>query len=391
MTQESRLPKEAWTGQDRELSEQLGDQVSLDYFMAETFPADDLEPLGAYAIRQVVDSILLLNRRFPEPSYSSNSSRDNALRRMRENKKARKRLGQKGPGLPKTAAEFRTVTNNGPEEKLSRAARTSKGNQTSAADSTFAAMEGYRLDSLKEIQVYSQVMAETPRGDLVKDINLLRQNQEALRLVGDHLMHREFLDKMVWPSTSSKQYKLRQQYWRGCLAAAARYASPSVLGAIMPGVVMETEERLGYWTEKTHKIATQLPAGIAVKSRMMTVPGWLDRERMPDPEIEKARAEWVKPVPKRERPPELTLSLDQAAVVDRRDTAGDSSAYLAQLRAGAPKRGGVARLVNAERGRDYGKKLEGSIQESQRARIEAASDKEQRAMLELIKVMRGKA
>lgn len=389
MTQEARLPETLQTQHDEELERQsVIDQANLDYFLGETFEVEDPGNLDDYAKGYVIDSILLLNSTRAQPTPGSTTDRDTTLRRMNEVERARKKHGQTGIGLPKSEAELRAITNTGPEERFARAARTARGNRNRAAESTFAMMESCRADALEEVIIYNQVMIARPDNQLVADINLLRSNRQALRLIGDHLMYREFLDKMRWPATSTNEYKERQKYWRGCMMAAAEYASPSMLGAIMPGIVKEARSGLSYWTEKTHKIATETPAGIAVQSRMTTVPGWLERAGVLDEGLVAARAEWVLPVSTVIRPPELTLSPKQAGVVEQRDKAGDTSAYLAQRRAGAPARGGVGGIVNRQKAQGYEKKLAEGIEESDRVRQEREEAGKKKRHQELIDLLR---
>ncbi len=245
------------------------DAENLQYYLGTVFRPGEIDGLTDSVRRAAVETILLLNSGDPITDLGSHDTRDISIKKIQDEK----------AGMPKSKAELTAILK-GPHKKLSRVADMKTGNAMGAAKSTYLTMAGYRQDSLLDIKKMNQVMNSAPSGEDSVDLGLLRTNREALYVLADHLMERDFLDKMKWPAKNTEEYRNDRKYWRGCLLEASIYAGPSVLGVLTKEACNNKARRLAYWTKHMHRVESST-AGIAVRGALMRGQGFV--ETPPEP------------------------------------------------------------------------------------------------------------
>lgn len=228
------------------------DQANLKTFLKEAVGEDELESLGEMSRLQFhIQTPILIRLHKIEYDPAAQTDKDRLLAALEDNN-----YGQ----IVKTAAEGRDVQE-GPKRRLGSAA--AKG--TSAGISKFQAMQDYVKDALADMKLLNQVRVAPENDTFRPDGKSLRDNRAARNVIGDHLMHREFLDNMKWPKKTDNLYKQRQAYWRGAVMAASLYSDVEFLDMLIEHEVADTKRRLRYLSEKIEDVSKSA-AGVAVRS-----------------------------------------------------------------------------------------------------------------------------
>ena len=217
-------------------------QGYLDHYWKEIGAPDDLGGISTYDKKIMHDVPLQLLLQPLEVPKNPETNRDKLVKFFVENN-----------WLPQTRQEAMIAGLKGVDETIYRASRTRVGRPEGALKSVHRSVEAYLKDSQNDKRTLRSVRTPLENFDIDLDVNLLRSNNEALYLLGDHLLSREFLEQGNWLNSSwRKEFNSRQKYWRGFMLAAAKDASDDVLYELFNNTLTMAEERSDYW-KKQHK------------------------------------------------------------------------------------------------------------------------------------------
>ncbi|HVS78967.1 MAG TPA: hypothetical protein VHD84_01605 [Candidatus Saccharimonadales bacterium] len=231
------------------------DQQNLEYFLSEVGAQPAMNQLRPDQMRSIVETIIYL-RMEPEGANGSTNVED-------ELQKALKKGGNKS-FVPQSKSEAQTIIAT-PERRLAWAARQNRTEPLATAKTTYMEMVNRHKNALTEMDIINGVMHTPEDGDYQPDVSLLRNDRDALNLLGDHLMQKTFLANGRWPARNTHEYRDSQKYCRGAMLAAAKWAGDGVLEELIIAERLNIKSRAAYWGEKLQSIA-RTTAGVAVKS-----------------------------------------------------------------------------------------------------------------------------
>lgn len=232
------------------------DQANLDYFLEQVGAQPAMNQLRPDQMRTIVETALWLRM---DAAKTSESSRDieAELHIVLQN-------DGKSDFVPKTRAEAQTIIIT-PERRLAKAAQIKRTEPLESAKTTFLQMVNRHKDALTEMDIINRLMSESEIVGHEPNAEILRNDRDALNMLGDRLMQRDFLVNDHWPAKNTHEYKNLQSYCRGTVLAAAKWAGNDVLESLIAAERSNTKNRLVYWREKINSVA-KTTAGVALKT-----------------------------------------------------------------------------------------------------------------------------
>lgn len=233
-----------------EPADKLSDQQASEYlsFYLDKIGASDVESqLSRYDKRIMSDMPLLVQLDPLAYADRPKTERDKMVRFFEEDR-----------WLPVSRNEATIASDRGVDGTIDRIRRISRGDPAGAARSTYHTLKGYYAGSVEDNKVLNSVL--DPSEDLSIDVSVpkLRSSRQALYVLADNLMAREFLDRQEWPNRNWKAFQERQNYWRGFMLFAGEHASDEVLADSFNHILEKVRNRRHYWDKNFKTVNKRL-------------------------------------------------------------------------------------------------------------------------------------
>ena len=218
--------------------ERQQDNANITLFLKEAIGSDYLnQPIREDEVRVGVDVMLELNRQYGHrPDYKDTPP---------STAKMFGSLDKVHAGLPLTRGEVSAIIE-GPKKRFYRSGDHKK--------STYQRLEGYLDDAEVNLGILKAVEEVWPGHERQVDLDKLRFDRQAQYLLGDLLYARERLYHREWPARTTRVYKERQSFWRGCVLVAAMYGEPKLLGKVSSELLDSAEQRFRFWSRSMQEI-----------------------------------------------------------------------------------------------------------------------------------------